>query len=330
MVNKRSDLVARTLIDSKTILLTTHKDPDGDGLGAATALYHALRQLGKDVRLISNDPLPQRYSFLDALEVLEVYDADLHDVAISHTDVIVLLDAATPSRTGRMHHALLSARAHSVVIDHHPPHEWGDVKLVDTNAASTCELVEQMIDTLEVELTPQIAEALYAGMVYDTQCFMTPNTTSATHKRAARMLTAGASLERVHDALFGSWPKGRLGIQGRFLSGLKSDTSGRITWGIIKQDDLREYQVEPTVLDGFVNIALSTAGTQLAILFIERGTGEVGLSFRGRGGVVVNGLAESFGGGGHKRAAGASVKGDIRTIVCEVVEAATRLLSTET
>ena len=325
-MNKPSSLVAQTLIDSRTILLTTHKDPDGDGLGAATALYHALCQLGKDVRLIINDPVPRRYSFLCGIEVSEVYNADLHDVAISDAGAIVLLDAATPSRTGRMHRVLLSASGRRVVIDHHPTREWGDVKLVDTKAASTCELVEHMVRALGVELTPQIAEALYVGMVYDTQCFMTPNTTSITHKLAARMLTAGASLERVHDALFGSWPKGRLGLQGRFLSGLKSDTSGRISWGIIRQKDLHKYQVDPSVLDGFVNMALSTAGTELAILFIEGKTGEVGLSFRGRGGVVVNRLAESFGGGGHRRAAGASVKGDIEIIVGEVLQAATDLL----
>ena len=326
-MNKPSSLVAQTLIDSRTILLTTHKDPDGDGLGAATALYHALSQLGKDVRLIINDPVPQRYSFLYGIEVSEVYKNDSHDVAISHADAIVLLDAATASRTGRMHRALLSASGHKVVIDHHPIREWGDVKLVNTKAASTCELVEQIVVALEVEITPQIAEALYTGMVYDTQCFMTPNTTSITHKLAAQMLTAGASLERVHDALFGSWPQGRLGLQGRFLSGLKSDTSGRISWGIIRQEDLHEYQVDAAVLDGFVNMALSTAGTELAILFTEGKTGEVGLSFRGRGGVVVNTLAELFGGGGHRRAAGASVKGDIEIIVCEVLQAATDLLS---
>ena len=325
-MNKPSSLVAQTLIDSRTILLTTHKDPDGDGLGAATALYHALCQLGKDVRLIINDPVPRRYSFLCGIEASEVYNADLHDVAISHADSIVLLDAATARRTGRMQRVLLSASGRRVVIDHHPAREWGDVKLVDTKAASTCELVEQIVVALEVELTPQIAEALYTGMVYDTQCFMTPNTTSIAHKLAAQMLTAGASLERVHDALFGSWPQGRLGLQSRFLSGLKSDTSGRMSWGIIRQKDLHEYQVDPSVLDGFVNMALSTAGTELAILFIEGKAGEVGLSFRGRGGVVVNTLAESFGGGGHRRAAGASIKGDIEIIVGEVLQAATNLL----
>jgi phosphoesterase RecJ-like protein len=317
----------QTLQEADSLIVTTHREPDGDGLGAEAALAEALEQLGKNVRVINNDDLPSRFAFIERTTMFETYDANVHDKVIGHVDALVIVDAAHPNRTGRMENAISGFAGATIVIDHHPAGGWAKVDYVDPTAAAASEIVDDLIAALPVTMTPTIAEALYVGIASDTQCFMTPNTTPDTHRRAARLLTTGASLEKVHQALWGSWSEGRLKLQGQFLQSLQSRSDGRLVYGVITHNDLDHWGQTPADMESLVNQALTIAGTDMAILVYESDDETVRLSLRSRNGVFVNELARSFGGGGHGRAAGATVPGTLNTVLPMVIAKAERVLS---
>lgn len=317
----------QALRETHSLIITTHREPDGDGLGAEAALAEALEQLGKSVRVINNDDVPDRFAFIDRTTMFETYDASVHDGVLDQADALVIVDAAHPERTGWLKTVVEGFAGTTVVIDHHPTGGWAQIDYVDPTAAAASEIVDDVIAALSVRMTPTMAEALYVGIASDTQCFMTPNTTPDTHRRAARLLNAGASLEKIHQALWGSWSEGRLKLQGQFLQSLQSRVDGRLFYGVITHNDLHRLDQTPADMEGLVNQALTIAGTDMVILVHEADDGTVRLSFRSRNGVVVDELARSFGGGGHGRAAGATVVGTLNAVLPMVVAKAERVLS---
>jgi phosphoesterase RecJ-like protein len=313
--------VAALLAGARHVVLTTHRDPDGDGLGAEAALAAALAELDVSVRVINDGPVPPQYQFLVGSAAFETYDAATHDDAIARAGAVVLLDAARPERTGRLAQALTTYTGSTIAIDHHPTGGWAQVELIDPAACAMTELVHELLLRLPVQLTPAMAEALYTGLVADTQGFRTAHTTPAAHRRAAMLLEAGASLARVHEALFAAWPLGRQRLLGAFLGGLRTAARGRLVWGAIDQATLARFHQTPAATEGFVDEALAVAGADLAIFSLEEADA-IRVSFRSRHGVRVDGLARDLGGGGHAQAAGTRLPGPLSTAVRHVLRAA--------
>ncbi len=324
ILQRIADVIARC----EDFTITTHSNLDGDALAAEAALAEALAQLGKRVSVINSDPVPSQYKFLRGSDSFLTYGADEHDELVSKSDAVILVDAARPDRTGRLTRVIADFGGTTVAIDHHPNGGWAQVDLIDSSASAAAELVDDLIAFLPVRLTPSMAEALYAGIVDDTQGFRTPNTTPDSHRRAARLLEAGASMTRVHDALFASRTLGRLRLQGHYLLGLRSAASGRIIWGVLRQSDLRRWRQTPADAEGFVDLALRIEGTDMAILMREEEGNAVRLSFRSRGTTRVDGLAQALGGGGHPQAAGATVEGPLDDAARRVLRAAANSLAT--
>jgi phosphoesterase RecJ-like protein len=317
--------VGRALEAAHSLVLTTHRDPDGDGLGAEAALADALRQLDKRVQVINADPVPRRYRFLTGSESFATYRAAAHRGRVLGADVVVLLDAARASRTGRLGPVLRGRRGTTVAIDHHLDRGEAPLELIDPSACATTELVHELLLRLPVRLTPGMAEALYAGLVVDTDHFRTPGTTPDAHRRAAALLEAGASVERVQEAVFGSWRLGRLRLQGQFLERLRTAAQGRLVWGVVDRPLLRRWRQTPADTEGLAEQALTLGGAELAILFLEE-PDAVRVSLRSRGPVRVDGLARRLGGGGHERAAGTRLPAPMESAVPLVVREAKRLL----
>jgi phosphoesterase RecJ-like protein len=310
---------------NERFVLTTHRDPDGDGLGAQAALAEALEQLGKEVRVINSSPVPAHYRFLRGSGTFERYREATHRAVVEGADVVILLDAAHPERTGRLAPALLGYRGVTLAIDHHQLRGWAQLDLVDPDACATTELIDELLARLSVTLTPSMAEALYAGLVADTLAFRTAHTTAAVHNRAARLLEAGANLARVHEALFASWPLGRLKLQGHFLARLRTAVGGRLVWGVVERRDFRRWRQTPAAVEGLVENALSVRDADLAMLFLEE-PASIRLSLRSRHGVRVDGVARALGGGGHAQAAGARVSGPLPRAVRLAVSLAKQTL----
>jgi bifunctional oligoribonuclease and PAP phosphatase NrnA len=317
--------VLEVIQSSQSFVLTTHQSPDGDGLGAESALAAALAPMGKTVHVINNDSAPARYRFLPGSDSFIVFRPHEHQELLYTADAIILLDCARPERTGRPAKGISAAQATTVAIDHHLDSGWARVDLINPAVAATTMLVYELIHRLTVELTPEIAQALYTGIVSDTDCFRHPNTTPETHYVAARLLEAGASLETVHEAMFGSWSLERLKFQGHFLSTIRTAARGRLTWNVISLADLTEWGQTSADTEGLVEQELGLAGVKMAALFLEEPDNVVRLSLRSRGGVTVDGLARELGGGGHKRAAGARLPGPVDATVHNVLD---RLIQT--
>ncbi|MBI2867295.1 MAG: DHH family phosphoesterase [Chloroflexi bacterium] len=334
MRNGKSDTTAqacqrvwRVIEQRQRFVLTTHVYPDGDGLGAEAAMAEALLQLGKRVDVINSDPTPPHCQFIAGTEAFQVYQPRRHDHVLAQADVIMLLDAANPGRTGRLAPALAKySTGETVMIDHHADSGWARVELHRPDACSACEAMVDLLRYMPVRITPSMAEALYTGIVFDTQGFRIPDTSPRIHRIAAELLEAGASVERVQQSLFASWPVGRLRLLAHFLSGLHTAAKGRLVWGAITLDDLRRWRQTPAALEGFASQALTVAGAELAVLFHETEPNTVRLSFRSRGGVTVEQLARSFGGGGLPCAAGARTTGRLSTVQRKVLRQAVETL----
>jgi bifunctional oligoribonuclease and PAP phosphatase NrnA len=301
--------VLEVIQDDQSLVLTTHQSPDGDGLGAESALAAALAQMGKSVHVINNDSVPGRYSFLPGSDSFLVFHPEAHQETLATADAIVLLDCARPERTGGMAKAISESTATTIVIDHHMDSGWARVDVVDASASATTMLVYELIHRMPVDLTPDMAHALYTGIVADTGCFRHPNTTAETHRLAALLLEAGASLEAIHDALYGSWSLAHLQFVGNFLGGIRTAAQGRLAWNVISLADLRKWGQTSADTEGLVEQELSVAGVKVAVLFLEEPNNVVRVSLRSRGGVTVDGLARELSGGGHKQAAGARLTG---------------------
>jgi phosphoesterase RecJ-like protein len=200
-------LVQEALRRYQSFVLTTHQGPDGDGLGAEAALAEALTQMGKEVRVINNDPVPGHNRFLHGSEAFQTYQESQHQDLLAGSDAVILLDAARPERTGRLADVLTYHPGTTVSFDHHLDGGWARLDLIDARACATTELVHDLIQGLPVRLTRTIAEALYAGIAADTLVFRTAHTTPEVHRRAAQLMEAGASTELLEDLkIYGRFP----------------------------------------------------------------------------------------------------------------------------
>ncbi len=302
-----------------TFVLTTHREPDGDGLGAEAALYEALVLMGKTVSIVNNDPLPKQFAFLPHREKFKTYDGADANAAITEADALIIVDAAHPDRTGRMEESLTSFAGTTVVIDHHQVSGWAQVDFIDPHAGAAAELVLDLIESLPVELTPSMADALYAGLATDTQNFTTPNTTADAHGRAARLVEAGADVGRIQQELSATWELRRLRLLGDFLSGLRLAANGLLVWGVVTLSDLERHSADQSDIEGFVDHLLTIGGVRAAVMFVEERDGGYRLSMRSRPGLRVSDLAGALGGGGHALAAGARVRAERAEAMMDVL-----------
>lgn len=213
-----------------------------------------------------------------------------------------------------------------MALDHHPGGGWAEIEIIEPQACSTTELVYLLLERLGADITPRMAEALFTGVIADTNGFRNPNATPRAHRLAARLMEAGADAERVREAVFASWPLARLRLQADFLRSLHTRHQGRLIWGVVDREALRRWRQSPAAVEGFVEHALTVRGAVLSILFLEEPAGVVRVSFRSRGRVRVGGLARNLGGGGHERAAGTRLPGPVSSAVRRVLAEAAGLL----
>lgn len=308
-----------------SFVLGTHRDPDGDGLGAEAAMSLALAQMGKRALVVNADEMPEQYCFLPGSDAFRVFNDEAQREAQSF-EVAMLLDASLPARTGRAAPVFSAFRGLTAAIDHHEGGGWAQAELIAPEASAATELVHTLLLQLGVEITPPIAEALYTGIACDTDGFRNGNTSPGAHALAAELTKAGACIERVHREMFASWPVARLKLLGGFLAGLQPLAGGRLVWGGVTQDDLRRHGLTPAAIEGFVEQSLGVKGAELAVFFMEEPDGVVRVSFRSRGGVRVDALAVSLGGGGHPRAAGTRITASFHQAADTVLKAATAYL----
>lgn len=318
------DLVHR----HQRFLLTTHVRPDGDGLGSMLALDEVLRQHGKDVRLVIASTFPARYAFLDPTGRIEAFT--MPGDAWRQTDVVLILDTGTWNQLDSFGPFLATLPAVKAVIDHHQTQdELGALRLVDATAEATGRLIFEAITALGGPLPERAAQALFVAVAMDTGWFRHSNTTAATFALAERLVQAGARPEAIYEQLFERNSLPRLKLMGLVLERLQVTHGGRVAYTELRRTDYPATGATPQDSEDLVNFPRSLAGVEVGLLFMEQPRGGVKISFRSRG-VNVAGVAEQFGGGGHRLASGAVIEAPLEEARARVLQAVTAALDAAT
>jgi bifunctional oligoribonuclease and PAP phosphatase NrnA len=303
------DLVIEELRQADKLLLTTHENPDGDALGSLLATHQLLSWLGKDsVMFMAADefPLPHEYRHMNFNGVLNAPPDDFSE------RTIVFLDCGNIDRMPV--DFLQQADLHILNIDHHHDNtRFGTVNLVVPDASCTAEIVFRIAKQLEVEITPETADALYVALVTDTGRFMYENTTAEAHRMAAELIELGVDVHDVYRRLYEDLPFSRLQLLGRALERVSRYDGGVLTATYLTRADYEETGSLETDSEGIVDHIRSVEGTKVAALIRELlSDGRVGVrkvSLRATDGSVdVSRIARSHGGGGHRQAAGFSTE----------------------
>ncbi len=309
--------IADRLGTVSSIGVATHINGDGDGWGSACAIAHHLLPQGCDVRLLAATPYPERLRFLlpDGAEPLPPNADGLK--ALESAELQIVVDAAEPGRLGEFIAAFDPGR--TIIIDHHAVAssimQAADV-LIDPRASASAELVYDVLVQTGTPLLQRTAIALYVGLVTDTGSFRYSNATPHAHRLAAELIEAGVEPEALYAPLYGNLTDLELGVLEVALARLERDAQHGIVWTCLSADvpALDGYEL---VIDHLRNLQ----GAHVAVLLRDLGDGSVKASLRSNGAADVAEVARVFGGGGHRKAAGAWVHGALSEVAERIIEA---------
>lgn len=318
----------RPLLETaRTAALATHITPDGDGIGAEICLHSYLTARGIEARILNTEATPLKYRFLDEKNAVEVFDAKRHDAFLRQADLFFMLDNSAPSRLGPLEEATRASRATTVCIDHHNLVDpFWKVNLVDSQASATGEMVYRIVEALGGKPDFTASQAAYVSLVTDTGYFRFGKTAPRSHRLAADLLAAGVSPPRVYEEVYERGSAALVRLGGLALAGLTLEEDGRLAWIRMTHEDVTRCGAEGEDTSDIVNELLTIDRVRLAVLFKELEGQRVKLSFRSKGSLDVNRVAQSFGGGGHTNASGAVVAGRLEELVPRVLEPCRALL----
>jgi len=300
------------LIENKDrFAITSHVRPDGDSLGSSIGLYWLLRALDKEVEVIMRDAAPHSYQKLPGAETIRVTPAV--DRAY---DAVFVIECSDIDRPG-----LIDLEKQLVVnIDHHSTTElFGTINWIDSTASAVGEMIYNLCKATGVRVTREIAECVYTALLTDTGSFHYSNTTERTFKIASELVRTGVRPAKTAEAIFGNyqWPK--IELLSQVLSTAKRDDTGRVAWMSQSLEMQQQTQASEEDADGFVNYPLTVGEVEAVALFKECSPGVYRTSLRSKGDVNVAKIAEQFGGGGHRNAAGCTLKGNLDELERQVV-----------
>jgi phosphoesterase RecJ-like protein len=294
--------------DCRRFLLTTHVRPDCDALGSTLAMAGILEQLGKSVSVVTAFDVPPRLRFLDPDNRFQRLGRDVPRDRLPPFDVLLVLDTSAWAQLGEMGEVIRATTAKKAVLDHHvSTDDLGAELFRETAAEATGRIVYEAAVRLGATITPPIATLLFAALATDTGWFRFASTSGATYRLAARLTEAGAVPDRMYRDLYENDTLARLQLLGRTMARARSELGGRLISTWITQEDFAACAALPSDSEDLINMTLSVSGTEVAVILVEQESGGFKVSFRSRGGLDCSRVAEQFGGGGHKAAAGAFV-----------------------
>ncbi|HBB88087.1 MAG TPA: bifunctional oligoribonuclease/PAP phosphatase NrnA [Blastocatellia bacterium] len=290
------------LIEAKSkFAITSHRRPDGDSLGSSLGLYWLLRALDKDVEVIMRDPVPNAYQQLPGAANVRVTPA----VDDSY-DAVFVIECSDVTRPG-----LDDLEKQLVVnIDHHATTAlFGKINWLDSTASAVGEMIYNLCKATGVRVTKEMAECVYTALITDTGSFHFSNTTERTFKVASELLRTGVKPAKAAEAVFASYPWSRIQLMGAVLSTARRNSTGRVA---LLRHSLEMQQTAHSSdedADGFVNYPLTVGEVEAVAMLRESEPGVYRASLRSKGEVNVAKVAEKFGGGGHRNAAGCTLRG---------------------
>lgn len=303
MYRKIADLIR----SSNTFLIASHIAPDGDAIGCELATYSVLKRLGKSVKVVSEDGVPDNFAFLQGSDEV-VTSAD------QTAEVAIVVDSAGLDRIGAVCEVVAGC-PEIVNIDHHRSNSsFGTLNLVDTSAGATAEIVHGLLNELAGPLTEGEAEALFSGLMTDTGCFRFPTTSARTLKIAAELLEIGAKPYHLASEIF--WNKSVSGMKllSEALATIETTNEDRVATMDVTKAMMDDSGADHFDTEGFANYPRLISGVLVGVLLREIEEGNFRVSLRSKESVDVNEIAHAFGGGGHQTAAGFRIKGDLARI----------------
>jgi len=312
----------------RTFLLTSHIRPDCDALGSELGMAEVLNALGKEVLIVNGQPTPPNLAFIDPQRRILALGHDLAASDLPRIDVLMILDTSAWAQLGSMAEFVRGSTARKIVLDHHVSEDDLQALLFkDQQVEATGRLVLEAARRLDVALTPQMAVPLFAAIATDTGWFRFASTRASTYRAAADLIDAGARPDAIFAQLYERDTIGRVRLRGLILSRVQAEREGRLMHTYVLKDDFALCGALPSDTEDAINMTLAIEGTQMAVIAVEQPQGGCKISLRSRCEVDCSRIAEQFGGGGHKAAAGAflNVPPDVATAkVLDAVRAAMR------
>jgi phosphoesterase RecJ-like protein len=321
------DEAAAFLKANDDFMIVSHDGPDADGLGAAYALALALRAMGKRAwPMLSDEPSP-KFAFIDKRRLFTAFASE-DDLPVSvGAATFVVVDTHDLGYLGAKTEGLVAQASRLLVIDHHEPRATPNpAYCLDSTASSTCEMVFYLGRILGIKPEIDAAEALFAGIVYDTGSFAWPKTSPRTFECALALTRAGVSPNAIHQRMYESSEVGALILQKMVLSSLELLCEDRVAIQVLSRSDLSASGASYEDAEDLINTPLQAGSVEVSVFFKENADGRLRCSLRSKGKVNVANIAQNFGGGGHKTASGFGCDRPLEAMKEAVLESIARAL----
>jgi phosphoesterase RecJ-like protein len=303
-------------------LLVSHIRPDCDALGSELGMAGVLQALGKDVRIVNGQATPPNLAFIDPARQIGVIGQTVQPAELADRELLMILDTSAWAQLGPMSDVVRAFPGKKVVLDHHMSADaLGAEEFKNVQAEATGRLVVEAAAALGVPVSPTMATPLFAALATDTGWFRFSSTTAVTYQTAAKLVEAGANPAAIFRDLYEQDTLGRVRLRGVILERVTTELGGRLAHTYVLQGDFTKTGALPSDTEDVVNMALGIAGTEVAVILVEQLAGGFKISFRSRSAVDCSKLAEQFGGGGHKAAAGAFIAGPLAEVQPQVLVA---------
>ena len=303
--------VVESIESKRRFAITSHIRPDGDSLGSSLGLSWLLRALDKDVEVIMRDPVPHAYQQLPGAKNVRVTPTVDHGY-----DAVFVIECSDITRPG-----LIDLEKQFVInIDHHSTTAlFGTINWIDSTASAVGEMIYNLCKATGVRVTKEIAECVYTALITDTGSFHYSNTTERTFKVASELVRTGVRPAKTAEAVFASYPWSRIRLMGAVLSTARRDATGKVAVMRHTSEMQQMIGASDEDADGFVNYPLTVYEVEAVALLKECSPGVYRTSLRSKGDVNVARVAEKFGGGGHRNAAGCTLKGSWEEAEAQIV-----------
>jgi len=301
--------VVRALRTHQTFLICTHINPDPDALASQVGLGLALRQLGKDVIFISEEKTPERFLFLPGMAEIQA----LGRRRKVNYDAVIITDAGDLERIGDVRRLLRDDRL-VINIDHHITNtQFGDINYVLPEASSTCEVVFEIFKLVKVVLTEDLATLLYAGVMTDTGSFRFSNTSARTHRMAAELLSFPLNVAELYKKIYEQVPLTDIKYFTQVISGFTSLNDGKLICVDLPRRIFKKFSMQFDLRHKIFSYLSTIEGVEVLVIFTEEKRNLTRVNFRSQGQTDVALIASKFLGGGHSKASGCAVAGDIKS-----------------
>ena len=296
------------------VAVLSHMRPDGDAIGSAVALGHALAELGKEVTIVNQDGVPESLLFLPQSSLVNVPSDIQEPLAVEAT---VVLDTAGEDRVGQPVWDVFSDRGKVINIDHHISNPaYGDINYIDADASATGEIVFDLIQEMKLPVDEVVRDNLWAGISTDTGSFRYPKTSEHTFEIAASLMRSGVDVGGISQSLYETYPLRRIYVLRELLQNMQMTSGDRVASWQLTNAVKDELGIDPSDTEGLIDVIRSVDSVIVAVFFEELRDGKIRISARSKTpDADVGAICGEFGGGGHQLAAGARMKGPIEDAV---------------